>query len=191
MAVLVCLMVCCGPLVVALAGVLLVVHAGGLTTDAARGVFTAACSLGVVACIGASAMSALFRWCFVRPPVRGAALLTALLLGIFFLCDEGALTFIARTLSGEVRGMAHGVVLFEFLCSALVLAGLAVALCTILILIVELPVRWVQGDRAIVPDGALRMVRVTGVVIILVASASLLRNEGIVRLGQTIRRALG
>jgi hypothetical protein len=179
-----------GPLVVALASALLVVPAGLVSLETGYGVTVVVLSLGVVAASAAAGTAALYRWWFDRAATRGAGLLTALLLLVFFLSHEATVNYIGRVASGEPL-MARGVEAFlAFLVEGLVLCGVAVAVCTLLVLAIELPLRWIQAQEVVVSEGAFRMLRLVGVVVIAVISSALLRDEGLLRLESTIRRVL-
>jgi hypothetical protein len=191
MVVLVCALVFGGPLLVAVSSVLLVVSSGAVSADVAHGVVTATLSLAAVVVAGAGGASVLFRWCFIHPPVRGIALLTGLLLAVFFLSHDLTVAFLAKSVVGAgERKLAAGIAI-DILTEMGLLLGIAVAICTLLVLVVELPLRWAQGRETLISDGAFRMLRWVGVIVVLVAVSSSLREEAILRLGLMFKRAIG
>lgn len=189
MALLIVAIVFGGPLIVALASALLVVPAGVVPIGTGYRVAVVVLSLGAVASLGAAGTSAVYRWCFARPTSRGASLLTALLLLVFFLSHEPTLDFMARVASGEPLMALGADVFLAFLVEAIVLFGIAVAICTLIVLFIEVPLRWIHAPASVLSEGAFRMLRLIGVVLVVVVSAALLRQEGVMRLETTIRRA--
>jgi|GEM_PF-2824031 len=188
MALLLFAIVCGGPLVVALASALLVVPAGIVPSETGYGIAVVVLSLGAVVAIGAAGTSALYRWWFAQATSRGAGLLTALMLSIFFLSHEPTVSFIAQITSSAPMQMPGAGVFLTFVTEAVVLFGIAVAVCTIIVLAIELPMRWIQARELIISEGAFRMLRLIGIVVVVVISSALLRDEGFVRLESTMRR---
>lgn len=186
---LVCALIFGGPLVVALSSLLLVVPAGLVPADATTSVVEVACSLATVAVVAAAGTSALYRWCFSRPPVRAASLLTTLLLGVFFLSHDSTLSFLAHVAHGTAHFKAGAQLWLDFLLESGLVCAVIVIVCTMLILLVELPLRWGQGRESVLPDGAFRMLRWVGIMLIIVASSSLIREEGTLRLAYALRRS--
>lgn len=191
MILLVCALICGGPLLVVLSSVVLVITPGIVPHETSRGVLVAAFGLASVAVLGAAGASALYRWCFVRPPARGVCLLTGLVLGIFFLSHEATVAFIARAVLAPEEVVRDPHMILSLLADSGALLGVAIVCCTTVVLMVELPLRWAQGRVCIISDGTFRMLRMIGVIVILVASSSLLRDEGLRRLENTLQRAIG
>lgn len=190
MALLLCAMIFGGPLAVALASALLVVPAGVIPAETGCRIAVVVLSLGVVTTLGAVGTSALYRWWFAQATSRGAGLLTALMLSIFFLSHEPTVSFIAHIASAEPMRMPPAGVFLTFCTEAAVLFGIAIAACTLIVLVIELPMRWIQAHEVIISQGDFRMLRLIGIVVVVVVSSALLREEGVVRLESTIRRVL-
>jgi hypothetical protein len=170
MIVLVCALIFGGPLLVVLSSILLLVPAEIVPLDTSRGVSIAALGLVTVVAIGAAGTSVLYRWCFARPPVRGAALLTGLIFGIFFLSHDSTVAFVARAVVGEKSVVSTPHIFLDLLAELGILFGIAVVCCTTIVLVVELPLRWVQGGTGILSEGTFRMLRIVVVIVTLVAS---------------------
>jgi hypothetical protein len=193
MLVLMCAIAFGGPLLV-VCGVLLLATTGGyglVQGDFARVFVTIALSLIALATLCAASTSALCRWCLERSAGRGVGLLTGLLLGVFFLSHDLTISLLAQAAMGRISVPSSGLVVFEFMTEAGLLFALAVVVCTLLVLVVELPLRWIQGRERLIPDGAFRTLRWVGAIIAIVASTTLLRDEGLLRLENTVKRTLG
>jgi hypothetical protein len=121
--------------------------------------------------------------------VRGAALIAALLLAVFFLSHDETLRFLAQVVHGTAYFKTGAQLWVQFLLESGLLCAVIVIVCTTLVLLVELPVRWVQGRESLISDGAFRTLRWVGIVVIIVASSSLIREEGILRIEHALRRS--
>jgi hypothetical protein len=59
------------------------------------------------------------------------------------------------------------------------------------VVVVELPLRWVQGDNSFLSDGTYRFLRSIGVGIVLVAGSAAMQERGARQLIDALRRVLG
>jgi len=187
----VCAMIFGGPLVVALSAMLLVSTSGIAPVGASQGLIVAAVSLGTASGLGAAGTAALYRWCFDRPPVRGAALLASLVLGLLLLSHEGTLAFLGRAVADGSFAQSNSSVVLGFLVEAGMLVVLSIIVCTVLVLSLEVPLRWINGSTDVISEGAFRMLRWVSVALFFVVTAAFFRGEGLLRLERAVSRALG
>jgi len=179
-----------GPLMVVGASVLLLIPAGFMSPSSAQAVSAVTFCLVSVMITAAAGTSAVFRWCFDRAPARGGSLLSGLVMALFFLSHEITLRFIGQLFTGGVLAISAGGLLFELLAELGTLVGLAVAISCLVLLLLEWPLRWCEAGSKLIPDGCFRTLRWVGIVIFMFLTASVLRNEGAVRLAHAFRGAL-
>jgi hypothetical protein len=187
---LLCVIAFGGPLMVVWGAVLLLLPAGFVSASAAQGVYIAAFSLLAVMLTAAAGTSAVFRWCFDRAPARGGALLSGLVVALFFLSHETTLGFLGDILTDGALGASAGVLLFEVIIESGTLVGIAVAIACLVLLILELPLRWSDAGSKLISDGGFRTLRWVGVVIFLFLTGAVLRDEGAVRLARAFSGAV-
>jgi hypothetical protein len=77
------------------------------------------------------------------------------------------------------------------LVDALTLTGVTLAVTLILALLIELPIRWAQSGAKIFDDGFFRVARCLGVLVFGTMTLSMFREEGLLRLAEAIRQAVG
>jgi hypothetical protein len=58
------------------------------------------------------------------------------------------------------------------------------------VLVFEVPLRWAQGDRALLSEGVFRMLRVVGVVLLCVISSAIVREQGVSRLLALLKKVI-
>jgi hypothetical protein len=137
----------------------------------------------------AAGTSAVFRWCFERAPARGGSLLSGLVVALFFLSHETTLRFMGYVFTGGSLRANPGRLLFEVLIESGTLIGITVAISCLVLLILELPLRWSDAGSKLISDGGFRTLRWIGIVIFLFITASILRDEGAVRLARAFSGA--
>jgi hypothetical protein len=181
------LLLCGGPLLVT-AGVWVV--ASSLPTGS-FGVLHVGGILLMLQLLAAAAVSMLYRWCFARPAVRGAALLSALIVSVLALSHQPILTLFA-TLAHGSTGSIVGIA--PICLSLLIEGGKSVAIAAsagmICLLLCEVPLRWVQGDWGVISDGTFRALRAIGVALLFVICSSLAQERGMEALVRMLRRAI-
>jgi hypothetical protein len=59
------------------------------------------------------------------------------------------------------------------------------------VVLVELPLRWVQGDKLFLSDGAFRFLRSMGVGVMLVAGSVAMQERGVSLLVDSLKRLVG
>jgi hypothetical protein len=144
-------------------------------------------SLQVLAACG---VSVVYRWCFARPPVRGAALLASALVTVFVLSHEPLLA-VFKTLTTEAHMPAMTVPLcISIIVDGYTVVGVAIAICMVGVLLIEAPLRWAQGDRTIVTDGAFRVFRAVAFFLLFLGCSALIRADGVARLVALVKRAV-
>lgn len=186
MTALVSVFVCAGPLAIAALAILLMGSTLGIERAALQ-----VCSTVVAVQLCAIAVTAtLYRWCFTKPPARGASLLAALLVSVFFLSYPPLLGHLGAMLGAPLLSPRQPAFLALLFVDGLTLVGLASVACMFAVLLIELPLRWAQGDWPVVSDGSLRVVRALILIIVVAAASALIRDEGVHSLVELVRRAL-
>jgi hypothetical protein len=161
----------------------LAVPVGGLSAVLA---IAAAIQLAVVC-----GVRALYRWCFESPSARAACLLASLIALVLMLSHPPLLKLYSDLLSGAVAAERIGALVVRALVDALTLTGVTLAVTLILTLLVELPLRWAQSGAKIFDDGFFRVARCLGVLVFGTMTLSMFREEGLLRLAEAIRQAVG
>lgn len=130
----------------------------------------------------AGGCAALCRWCFPSSPVRGAALLSALLVSLGLLSTP-TFGMLARSLvAGDGAAGSVQQVLLKMVIESAIFVGLTLFAVMFCVLTVELPVRWALGDRRFLEDGLFRAMRCAGSLLVLSVGGALIEEEGIARL---------
>jgi hypothetical protein len=176
----------CNPLLVVAAFVILV----GAVVEDIPTVVRICGALLALQFLAVGLVALLYRWCYERAPVRGAALLVALVVSLAALNNPPLLAALLHGPSGvnQVRGVGESLGLFLIKAGGLV--SLASAGCMLLLSLVELPLRWFQGQEESFSDGALRVLRSIGVLLCIVVASSILTGEGIQGLLGLLARAI-
>jgi hypothetical protein len=179
-----------GPLLVVGAEILLLIPLYSSTPAAANGVSIVTFSLLTVISIAVAGTGAVFRWCFNRAPTRGSGLLAGLVVALFFLSHDTSLSFIGRAITGGNVKQVGPEVVFRLLIESGTLIGLAIAISCVLILILELPLRWSEAGYRLVPEGGYRALRWIGFVFFTFLTSTIVREEGAIRLARAIQVAI-
>jgi hypothetical protein len=161
----------------------LAVSLGGLSAVLA---ITAAIQLSVVC-----GVSALYRWCFESPSAKAACLLASLIVLVLMLSHPPLLKLYSDLLGGSITSKLVSTIVVRALVDALTLTGVTLAVTMILALLIELPLRWAQGGSKIFDDGFFRVARCLGVLVFGTLALSMFREEGLLRLVEAIRQAIG
>jgi hypothetical protein len=136
-------------------------------------------------------LSVLYRWCFARPAVGAASLLTGAAVLVFLLSEPSFIFCIASllmgsataaTITGDVVQSMGAIATFVALVCAVIMFG---------VLLLELPFRFFSPQQRVLDDGFFRAVRWIGGLVLFVAGSSIVRQEGVARLGDAIRRLGG
>jgi len=136
-------------------------------------------------------VAVLYRWCYEQAPVRGAALLVAITVSLVALQDPPILGALAHGTVGTTGMRDFSAAIGLFLIKAGGLVSLASAGCMLLLALVELPLRWFEGQEATISDGAIRALRSVGVLVCIVVASSILSGEGIPSILTLLARAIG
>jgi hypothetical protein len=183
---LISVLLCAGPLTIAALSLLGMGAAVGIEQAALQ-----VCGAVVAVQLCAITVTAvLYRWCFSKPPARGASLLAALLVSLFFLSYPPLLSQVGAILGAPLPQPRQGAFLALLLVDGLTLVGLASVACMFIVLLIELPLRWVQGDWPMVSDGTFRAARALLVILTVAVASALIRDEGVDSLVELFRRAL-
>jgi hypothetical protein len=176
-----------GPLLVAASSFLLV---GARLSQGMAGVVGVVAAMLVLQLLAASGVSVVYRWCFVRPAVRGAGLLAALLVSVLALSNQSLIEGFAALLAGGFTWSSLMPLCLSLLVEGATVLGVALSACMVGVLICEVPLRWAQGHRELLSDGAFRMLRAIGVVLLCVISSAIVREQGVSRLIALLQRAI-
>jgi hypothetical protein len=145
--------------------------------------------LGVIQISAVCAVSAVYRWCFHAPSVRGAWLLASLLALVLSLSHAPLLTLFAEILRDAITADKLAGVIMTLLTEAVTLVGVTVAVCLLLTVLLELPLRWAAGSALELEDGLFRLGRCLGVLVFGVLSLTVAKEEGVIRLANILRNA--
>jgi len=185
------LCLCVGPLVGALACIALPALVGGDLFGVSPGLLAVVAVLATLQLAAASGVSAMYRWCFVRPAVRGASLLAALGVSLVALTYQPILELLAA-LATDTRPMATLIgPLIDLMVASFTCVGVAIISTMIAVILIELPLRWVQGDKLFLNDGAFRFLRSVAVGVVLVAGSVAIQERGFSLLVDLIKRIVG
>jgi hypothetical protein len=153
-----------------------------------RGASVAAVLFLFLPLLSGAALSMVYRWCFSKPAVKGAALLASCAMGVWVLSEPVWLACLAAM----IRGASTSEALTEGLVYALVEAMLFVALvCAAVMtaaLLVELPFRFLAPQQWLLDDGFFRSVRWIASVVIAVVGSAVIFEEGLNRLSIVLKR---
>jgi hypothetical protein len=176
------------------AGPLIVAAASGLVVGAVVGLewefLQLAVTLLLLQLLAALSVVSLYRWCFGRAPVRGAGLLAACIVSVLLLSSGPFLSLLDQVISASLEGAQFAKFFAAVVIDGLTLVGFACVSCMLTILLVELPIRWVQGEWQVISEGTFRAARALLVLIIFVVSSALLRDRGVSHVIDLISRAL-
>jgi hypothetical protein len=176
-----------GPLLVAASTFLLL---GARLSQDTAGVVAVAAVMLTLQLLAAGGVSVLYRWCFVRPVVRGAALLAALLVSVLALSNQGVIESFAALCAAGFAWSSVTPLCLSLLVEGATVLGVAVSACMVGVLVFEVPLRWAQGDRALLSEGVFRMLRVVGVVLLCVISSAIVREQGVSRLLALLKKVI-
>jgi hypothetical protein len=185
------LCLCLGPLVGASACLALPALLGVDVFGVSSGLLAVVVVLAALQLAASSGVSAVYRWCFVRPAVRGASLWAALCVSLVALTYQPIIQPLAA-LATDTRPVAALLdSLFELLVASFTCVGVAIIGCMMAVVLVELPLRWVQGDKLFLSDGAFRFLRSMGVGVMLVAGSVAMQERGVSLLVDSLKRLVG
>jgi hypothetical protein len=178
----------CGPLVVVVSTFLIAM--GGFLDEPRA--FNLCAALLALQLLAGGAVAVLYRWCFERAAVRGAALLAALVVSLLALSDPVML----GALMGDSLEHATGVTEFTRRIGSMMLQGATLLALTsvvvmILVALFELPLRWLAADQGRVPDGTFRAVRALSLLVIFAAASGVVQGEGVGWFVRLVTRSLG
>ena len=182
---------CCGPRVVAVACLAVsgFVGTGGLAVP--QGVLALCAVLVALQLSAAGGVSALYRWCFLRPAVRGAGLFAALCASVLAFTYPPILEPLAAVANAQGHASLMGSELVQLFIAMFTVVAIGVIGCMTAVVVAELPLRWVQGDRLFLSDGTYRFLRSVGVGVVLVAGSAAVQERGTTQLIDALRRVLG
>jgi hypothetical protein len=104
--------------------------------------------------------------------------------------DERFLGLFGQILTAPLGGVQLAQFLGALILSGLTLVGFACVVCTFAVLLIELPLRWVQGDWQVVSDGTFKAVRVLLLLLLLAISSEVIRDRGVSHVIDMVARAL-
>lgn len=181
-----CALLCGGPLLLTPVAILLM----GIVTGTELGGGQVAVTIISLQLSAVLAVGMLYRWCFGRAPVRGAGLLAASAVSVLLMSHAPFLGLLGQMFAEPLHGPPLARFLGALIIDSLTLVGLTCCTCTLGVLLIELPLRWVQGEWPVVSEGAFRAARAILLLLIAVASSTVIRERGIVRLVDLVTRAL-
>jgi hypothetical protein len=184
------LLLLCGPLFVAASSFFLIGASGAVLGLPTVGTGAVVAVLVIIQLLAAAAVNLVYRWCFARPADRGAALLAALLVSVFALSNQQMIEAFGALTVGSIEMSALAPLCLSLLLEGATVLGVALSACMVGALVLEIPLRWAQGERMVVSDGAFRMLRVIGVILLCVISSALVREQGMSRLLALLKRAI-
>lgn len=137
--------------------------------------------------VAAGGCAALCRWCFPSAPVRGAALLSALLVSLGLLSTPTFGMLAQSLVTGDGAEGSVQQLLLKMAIESAIFLGLTLFAVMFCVLTVELPVRWALGDRRFLEDGLFRAMRCAGSLFVLSVGGALIEEEGISRLLRVLK----
>lgn len=182
---------CCGPLIIGLVSLVLAGFVSSEGTGVPHGVVALCSVLVALQCAVAVGVGALYRWCFSRPAVRGAGLFAGLCATVFALAYPPVIELLANLAGAQIPLSRIGPELVQLVSALITVIGVTVIGCMTAVVVVELPLRWVQGDNSFLSDGTYRFLRSIGVGIVLVAGSAAMQERGARQLIDALRRVLG
>jgi hypothetical protein len=180
-------LMCSGPVLLGALVLLLM----GVAIGMERGVLQVCIAIGSLQLVASLAVGVLYRWCFGKAPVRGAGLLAVSIISVALMSDERFLGLLGQVFEAPLDGIQLAQFLGAMIISGLTLVGLTCVVCTATILLIELPLRWVQGEWQVVSDGAFRAVRAFLILLLVAVSSEVIRDRGVSSLVDMVARALG
>ncbi len=182
---------CCGPLVVAVACLAVAGFVGTGGVAVPQGVWALCAVLVALQLAAAGGVSVLYRWCFLRPAVRGAGLFAALCASILAFTYPPILEPLAAVVNARGNAFLIGTELVQLFIAMFTVVAIGVIGCMTAVVVAEVPLRWVQGDRLFLSDGTYRFLRSVGVGVVLVAASAAIQERATAQLIDALGRVLG